>query len=312
LPFNYFTSIMVKVVKVIIPYITLTRPLNAAIVGCAALLGMWLAGFPMPVSTYIEGVGPIVSAAERFTHAALLMLAAAAATAYGNVINDVLDVETDRVSHPNRPLVTGAVSVGAASVFAAALAGLSLACAAAASVFHAAAALIPLMLLTLYSAYLKRTRLAGNFIVAALTAYALIFGGLPHPNVKILFAPALLAFLLNFCRELIKDVQDAEGDRAAGFATSAALPRPVIRLLLMFAGCAHLAAMWAPSLVLGDFGVVYTSVCIAAVLPLHIGWMILALRPDFCKYAGRIGGILKIEMVAGLAALAADKIILTF
>jgi 4-hydroxybenzoate polyprenyltransferase len=203
------------------------------------------------------------------------------------------------------------MGTGAAAAFAATLAALSLACAAAVSAFHVTAALIPLALLTLYSIYFKRTRLVGNIIVAALAAYALLFGSLPHPNAKILFAPALLAFLLNFCRELVKDVQDAEGDRAAGFTTSANLPRPVIRGLLIFAGCAHLIMMWAPSLYLNDFGPVYTGVCVAAVLPPHAAWMMLLFRADFDKYAGRMGAILKAEMAAGLLALAADRIIWT-
>jgi len=303
---------MVNIVKIIVPYIKMARPLNTAIAGCAVLLGMWLTSFPTPVA-HVDGTGwPIAGAVERYTNALLLIFAAVAATAYGNVINDILDVETDRVSHPDRPLVTGAISIGAASVFAAALAVSSLALAASSSVFHATAVLIPLALLTLYSIYFKRTRLIGNIIVALLTAYALIFGSLPHPNTKILFAPALLAFLLNFCRELVKDVQDAEGDKAAGLTTSADLPRPVIRLLLILAGCIHLALMWAPSLFLGHFGMVYTGVCVAAVLPLHVCWMTLAIRADFDKYVGRMGSILKIEMIAGLAALAADKFILTF
>jgi 4-hydroxybenzoate polyprenyltransferase len=203
------------------------------------------------------------------------------------------------------------MGTGAAAAFAATLAALSLACAAAVSAFHVTAALIPLALLTLYSIYFKRTRLVGNIIVAALAAYALLFGSLPLPGTKILLAPALLAFLLNFCRELAKDVQDAEGDKAAGFTTSANLPRPAIRLLLLLAGGAHLAMMWAPSLLLKDFGMVYTGVCLIAALPLHMAWMTLLLRADFDKYAGRMGAILKAEMAAGLLALAADKFILT-
>jgi len=293
---------MAKVIKIIVSCVKTARPLNTAIVGCAVLLGMWLTGFAS-LSACRGGM--------TVYNAVLLILAAMAATAYGNAVNDILDVETDRVSHPDRPLVSGAMSVDAAAVFAAALAALSLAFAMAASTFHAAATLIPLVLLTMYSLYIKRTRLAGNVIVAVLTAYAILFGGLPHPYTKILFAPALLAFLLNFCREMVKDVQDAEGDRAAGFATSAELPYHTIRRLLMFAGSATLAVMWVPSLILDDFGMIYNGVCVAAVLPLHISWMMLALRADFDKYVGRIGGILKAEMVAGLAALAADKFILT-
>ncbi|MDR0330375.1 MAG: UbiA family prenyltransferase [Chitinispirillales bacterium] len=279
--------------NVIAPYIQIARPLNTCIAGCAVLLGMWLTGFASP-------------------RPALLAAAAMAAAAYGNVINDLLDVETDRISHPRRPLVTGAMGTGAAAFFAAALAALSLLCAGLASAFHLSAALIPLALLTLYSIYFKRTRLVGNIIVAALAAYALVFGSLPRPETKILLAPALLAFLLHFCRELAKDVQDAEGDRAAGFTTSAELPKRAVRGLLAAAGGAHLIVMWAPWVFLGHFGEIYTGVCVAAVLPLHISWMMLIFRADFDKYVGRIGSLLKIEMVAGLLALAADKIFCLF
>ena len=281
-----------------VQYIKLIRPANAAITGCATALGIWLTG--------TRGFG----APLRST--LLLAAAAMAAAAYGNAVNDILDVESDRVSHPSRPLASGALTARAAAALAAALALGSLACAAAASTFHAAAALVPVALLTMYSIYFKRTRVVGNIIVAALTGYALLFGSLPRPETKILFAPALLAVLLNFCREIIKDVQDAEGDRAAGWATSASLPAWGIRAILTSVGAIYIVLMWAPSLMLGDFGMAYNAVCLVAVLPLQIYWMALILRPELEKNAGRAGTALKLEMVAGMAALALDKVFIYF
>src|SRR5579863_4022601 len=57
------------------------------------------------------------------TYLALGLAAASSAmvTAGGNVLNDVLDVEGDRVNHPYRPLVTGAISLRAARPLAAGL-----------------------------------------------------------------------------------------------------------------------------------------------------------------------------------------------
>jgi geranylgeranylglycerol-phosphate geranylgeranyltransferase len=282
-------------VKFIVPYIKITRPANAAIAGCAVFIGMFI-------------VAPTETA--RLPHITVLLAAAAAAAlAYGNVINDILDVKSDRVSHPDRPLASGAIGVRGAGVFAAALALLSLSCAAFASAFYLAATIVPIALLTLYSIYFKRTRLAGNIIVATLTAYALLYGALPHPEVKILFVPAFLAFWLNFCRELVKDVQDAEGDRAAGWKTSADLPAGAVRGLLVNSAAVYLMLALAPSLVLHNFDMIYTVICIAAAIPLHIYWVILLLKSGtgINKYAKRIGLILKLEMVAGLIALAFDR-----
>jgi geranylgeranylglycerol-phosphate geranylgeranyltransferase len=339
--FNYFSSIMVKF---IVPYIKITRPANAAIAGCAVFIGMFIA---KPVE------------AARFPHiTALLAAAAAAALAYGNVINDIFDVKSDRISHPSRPLASGAISVLGAGVFAGSLALLSLLCAGLAAelrvdamlrpgtcyghahdftIYHLAATAAPIILLTLYSIYFKRTRLVGNILVAALTAYALLYGVLPYAlfsygaphatGIKILFVPAFLAFLLNFCRELVKDVQDADGDRAAGWKTSAALPAGAVKGLLIGAAAVYTAAVLAPSLILKHFGMVYTAACVAAVIPLHIYWVILvsarsgrgqappqpnrspteAAGSDINKYAGRIGSIIKLEMIAGLLALALDR-----
>ncbi|MFI5415080.1 MAG: UbiA family prenyltransferase, partial [Candidatus Lutacidiplasmatales archaeon] len=51
----------------------------------------------------------------------LAALSTACVTAGGNVVNDILDRESDRTNHPDRPLVTGTISVRAARTGAAAL-----------------------------------------------------------------------------------------------------------------------------------------------------------------------------------------------
>jgi 4-hydroxybenzoate polyprenyltransferase len=262
--------------------------------GIAVFLGIWLTQVdPISLSTL------------------LLMTAAICAAAYGNVINDIFDIKSDRLSHPNRPLVNGTMSVQTAVIFAVSLVTAAMLSSYNVSPFHFKAVFIPLILLTLYSIYFKRTTIMGNIIVAALVAYALLFGSLPHPQTKILILPAALAFLLNFCREIVKDVEDSGGDNAAGFITTAALPRNAIKAVLLVTAVIYSTILFFPSLILRDFGVIYTAVCLFAVLPLHIFWVNLVLKKNWSISANlnKISKILKFEMLAGLLALAFDKII---
>ena len=281
-------------VNTIFALISIVRLSNVVMTATAVFLGIWL-----------TQSNPLT------LNALFLMTAAMCAVSYGNVINDILDIKSDRVSHPNRPLVNGSMSVLTAVIFALLLAAGSMLSAYHVSPFHLKAALIPVILLTLYSIYFKRTPLVGNIIVASLVAYALLFGSLPHPQIKILILPAVLAFLLNFCREIVKDVEDTGGDKAAGFITTANLPQKALRAVLLVTAVIYSAILFFPSLVLRDFGMIYTAICLFAVLPLHIFWVNLVLKRNWNSDINvkRISKILKFEMIAGLLALAFDKII---
>ena len=63
---------------------------------------------------------------------------------------------------------------------------------------------------------MKRIILLGNFIVAFLTGLAFIYGGIAVNNFKYAVIPAIFAFLINFIREIVKDMEDIEGDKSAG------------------------------------------------------------------------------------------------
>ncbi|WP_396179296.1 geranylgeranylglycerol-phosphate geranylgeranyltransferase [Flavobacterium sp.] len=88
-------------------------------------------------------------------------------------------------------------------------------------------------LLYLYASSLKQSLLIGNIIVAALTALSVIIVGLfdllpmvsPETQVhlgilfKIILDYAMFAFLINFIREIIKDLEDVKGDYNLGMNT---------------------------------------------------------------------------------------------
>lgn len=68
------------------------------------------------------------------------------------------------------------------------------------------------ILLFLYAAWLKRTSLVGNMLVAFMTALVLMMAGFIYTfNVPLIWA-AIFAFEINLVREIVKDIEDIEGD----------------------------------------------------------------------------------------------------
>jgi geranylgeranylglycerol-phosphate geranylgeranyltransferase len=270
-------------------YIKLLRPANMLMIVFGAGLGFWLA-----------------HAGGHLHTLALLIVAAVCAGGFGNVVNDIADITTDRVSHPKRPLAAGDISKSGAMVFAVLCVGAAVVSAFFASWQHGVGTLAPLFLLHLYALFFKGTPLAGNVLVSVLVAYAVIFGGLLGPDLHRLFVPAILAFLLNMSREIIKDIQDEPGDRAAGYVTTASLPHPALKIIIALCGFAYAMLVIVPYVTRG-FGIVYALVCLAAVAPLHIWWNMLFYRSEWQKSAGKISSLIKYEMLCGLLALALDE-----
>ncbi|MBN1127581.1 MAG: geranylgeranylglycerol-phosphate geranylgeranyltransferase [Chitinispirillaceae bacterium] len=277
--------------RTLIPYVRTARPGNMLMTGAAVCLGFWLSHMTLIPSAL-----------------ALLVIAGMCATAFGNVTNDLRDRATDRISHPDRPLPRGDLVPLHAWLYAAFLALIAVGSALFVSSLHAVATLVPLLLLVLYTRYFKGTPLFGNIVVSLLVAYALLFGGLTGPLFNRLLVPAALAFLLNVIREIIKDLQDEPGDRAAGIATTALLPGPALRAVITVLCLAYAGLLFVPWLS-RNFGAVYAIVCAAAALPLHLAWFLLFMRATWRIRLPLLSSLIKIEMVAGLAALALDQIV---
>jgi geranylgeranylglycerol-phosphate geranylgeranyltransferase len=274
--------------RLLLPYLKILRLQNTLLAGIAVALGFWLGQSGLSVYALIS-----------------LIIAAAAATGFGNVVNDLKDVSTDRIGHPDRPLPRGEMTARAAAVYAGFLAFSALASAMLVSPRHSAATAIPLLLLVLYARYLKGTPLIGNIVVSLLVAYALLFGGLDAPRIDRLFVPAILAFLLNLAREIIKDLEDKPGDSAAGIATTATLPPSAIKTILFSTSTLYLFLLFIPY-VLNHFGNLYALISTVVIIPLQIFWIILFTKKE--PRLSLISLMIKLEMAAGLLALAIDQL----
>lgn len=168
----------------------------------------------------------------------LLVLATLSIAAAGNIINDIYDIETDLVNKPNKVIVSKSISEKTAySLFIifnaiGVLLGFYLSHLVGRSGFFALFVIIS-ALLYIYATYLKQLMLVGNIVISILVAMSLILVGLFEllPAIttqnqetqltffKIIFDYAVFAFLLNLVRELIKDIQDIDGDHKAEMNT---------------------------------------------------------------------------------------------
>lgn len=150
-------------------------------------------------------------------------LAFAFAIAFGNIYNDLLDIETDKINQPNRPLPSGKVTPRMAKIASIVCIGLSLAVAAIPGtqhLVHLGFFASVLILLFLYDQFLKQIPLLKNVTVALLCATPIFRATLlSQATFEPLYATASFAFLFTLAREILKDLEDADGDLKAGIAT---------------------------------------------------------------------------------------------
>ncbi len=140
--------------------------------------------------------------------------------AFGNVYNDICDLPADRVNRPDRVLVSGRVDMVTALRIAGWCLALGLMLSAYAYVDALIIAVTVATVLFLYDRNFKSLPLVGNASVAAVCATTVAYGALAGPEwnrqVVVLM---VCAFALTLVRELYKDIQDEEGDRAMGART---------------------------------------------------------------------------------------------
>jgi 4-hydroxybenzoate polyprenyltransferase len=168
----------------------------------------------------------------------LLVFATVMIAAGGYVINNIMDQATDNYNKPNQVVVgkgiseTNAYNVYFLVTVLGVGSGFYLSNVIAKPGF-AAIFIIISATLYLYATTLKQLLLIGNFVVALLLAFSVIIIGffdlfpVINPENKavmrglfsILLDYALFAFVINFIREIVKDMEDINGDYKQGMNT---------------------------------------------------------------------------------------------
>jgi geranylgeranylglycerol-phosphate geranylgeranyltransferase len=278
----------------------LVRPLNVVMMAMGALIGGLLA----------SGAAALTGAAGVSLLTACI--AAAAIGAGANAVNDLFDLEIDRINRPFRPLPSGTISPAGARATWAALSLMGILLATTISWLHASIAAASVALLYLYSAHLKRQPVVGNVAVAVVIGLALPFGGLAVIDASAggsgpLLAGALFAFFTTLSREIIKDVEDASGDAVAGARTLPLVTGP--RLAAYLAGALALLAVAGLPLALAlqmPPWFLPLAIPVAALL-IAAAWSMFGVMNDADRQralAGRASKRMKSAMLVGLVALA--------
>ncbi|WP_209680077.1 geranylgeranylglycerol-phosphate geranylgeranyltransferase [Methanohalophilus levihalophilus] len=151
----------------------------------------------------------------------LVMATVVLVTGAGNTINDYFDIHIDSINRPNRPIPSGNVSARSALNFAILLFAVGIFLALWINYVCAAIAIFNSFLLILYARNLKGMPLIGNFSVGYLTGSTFLFGGAVFgiPGLSALAILFLLATFATISREIVKDIEDMEGDLRDGART---------------------------------------------------------------------------------------------
>ncbi len=190
-------------------FASILRPVNCAMIGFAVIVGAFVS---KPAT--LDAPGLILGFVTGF-----------AICGYSMVINDIYDVEVDRVNQPGRPLPSGAMSMRAALGLAAAM--LVFGTLASAVLLNWAAIAIALMyafLSWIYNFSAKKYGLPGNLIVASSLAIPFIYGGVVSGGgvtSSLLLFMAGTAFLSGVGREVVKAMADTVGDEKRGIRSFA-------------------------------------------------------------------------------------------
>src|SRR5258708_32895801 len=136
----------------------------------------------------------------------------------GFIINDILDLNIDRINRPDRPLAAGRVPVWLAWTLYGAYTLVGIVLSFLVSPAVGLAALVIAVGLALYSAVLKKRFVVGHLLNAALGAVLFPFGGLAAGFLIPALYSAPVSFLAFFAREVLKTVPDAEFGRANNVA----------------------------------------------------------------------------------------------
>ena len=272
------------------PYIEILRPGNALMGAIAIIL---VAIIDKTISI------PII----------LAMIAVFFETAAGNVINDYFDYKIDLINKPERPIPSGRISPKNGRNYGYLLFLLGTICGFLISYLTNtwipfAIVLIADIVLYLYAYKLKSTPLIGNLTVGFMTGFGFVFGGFTLNNPDIILTSIYLgffAFVMTTAREIVKDIEDIEGDKIEGAKTL-----PILigeKIPAMIAVCLIIidSALCPLLYYYNIFGILYLVVIAIAVL-LFLYSAFLIFKSQDRETAKKVSKYLKIGMLIAFVA----------
>ncbi|HMR90019.1 MAG TPA: geranylgeranylglycerol-phosphate geranylgeranyltransferase [Saprospiraceae bacterium] len=210
-----------------IPFIQILRPKNLIIVG----ITQWI------LYHYIILAFVATPSLDVFLFS-LLVIDTMLIAAGGYVINDIIDAKTDQINKPSKTYIPSKISLKTATYYYYTLltVGFLIALYIAYSIDNLPLVIIypsSCFLLYLYSTKYKNSIIIGNVLVSLFVAmvsgiilfaernavFALDDLSKMWRILELFFAYMVFSFMVNMIREIIKDMEDMEGDKSAGLTT---------------------------------------------------------------------------------------------
>lgn len=191
-------------------FLKMSRPVNLVIVAFAQIMTAYFL-----VETTGSGKSVLLDPNLYAIILSTVILAAA-----GYMINDYYDVKIDYVNKPEDVIIGKGMKRRMVLFLHSALNFTGIALGYLVSPKIALINFIAAFLLWLYSNSLKRQPFIGNLVVALLTGVTIWIIGFYYQKSELLVLTyAIFAFFLNLIREIIKDIEDRQGDRKHGCRT---------------------------------------------------------------------------------------------
>ncbi|MDY9922452.1 UbiA family prenyltransferase [Methanobacterium sp.] len=229
------------------PYLEILRPGNAIMAVIAIFLMAVISG--------------------KFTLEALMAgVVVFIVTGAGNSINDYFDHKIDAINKPERPIPSGRISLKTALIYSIFLFVMGIIIAFSINLLLGMIAFLSSVLMIFYARDLKTKCLVGNMSISFLTGLCFVFGGIAVGQIVVSIYLGFFAFLMTMAREIVKDMEDVEGDKIEGAATL-----PILRGMqtssILAAAFMILASIGSPLLYfMGIFSVFYLPVLFLAII----------------------------------------------
>lgn len=299
--------------------VNMLRVPNLLIIALTFLLLRYLVFIPV-YSAYsvIAGMGSL--------HYLLMITATILIAAAGYISNDCFDVATDRINKPEKLYIGIRIPTGSALAMALILSFFAIILTIALSVFirslvPAALLLCALAIAWWYALKLKKSLLWGNIAVAGMSAGTVAMAWIIELQITqvpagpfkiitgIIAAISIFAFLLSLMREIIKDVEDIEGDslikcRSMPIVKGILFTKALVLMLSLFT----LVLLLIAQLILLESSIYLAAIWLLICVEIPLIFFLAALKKadkkaDFHK----LSTTLKWIMLGGIATIVAGQ-----
>ncbi len=266
------------------PYLEILRPGNAVMAVIAIFLMAVISG--------------------QFTLEALMAAVVVfLVTGAGNSINDYFDHKIDAINKPERPIPSGRIALKMALIYSLLLFIIGIIIGFLINWILGIIALLASLLMIYYARDLKTKCLIGNMSISFLTGLCFVFGGVAVGQILVSIYLGIYAFLMTMAREIVKDMEDLEGDKEEGATTLPIIygkrTSAIIAAIFML-----IASLTSPILYfMGIFNIFYIIILIIAIVVFVVGAMSI-LRDQSLKNTRKISKRIKMGMAIVFLAFA--------